>query len=104
MPLQLREQTDPKRLFSALADGLVDEESTSLTQFEENMLAAPTDADMQLAFWGLFLSMGVAAAAAWSAIRAYERNNESMAKGITWGMLGAFFPLPTVVVTAVIKD
>lgn len=104
MPLQLREQTDPKRLFSALGDALADEGSTSLAQFEESVLAAPSDEDMQLAFWGLLLSMGIAAGAAWSAIQAYERNNNSMGRGLAWGVLGAFFPLPTVLVTTFIKD
>jgi hypothetical protein len=104
MTLQLRPQNDMARLFSALGDDLAYEDSTSLTQFEENVLAADNASDAAalgsaLAI-GLIASAAVAFMASWSAIRGYERNAESLGAGLLWGLAGFMFPIPTAIVTA----
>jgi hypothetical protein len=104
MPLQLRPQNDMARLFSALGDDLTYEASTSLTQFEENVLAADaSDASgLSPAFaLGLLASAAIAFMASWSAIRGYERNGEELLPGLLWGFAGFLFPIPTAIVTAI---
>ena len=44
----------------------------------------------------LALSVLVAMAAAWVAVRAYERNDRSMPWALAWGALGYLVPVPAV--------
>jgi hypothetical protein len=52
------------------------------------------------ALYGLGISALIALAAGWSAIKAYERNNESVPWGLTWAVTGFLFPLPAVAYSA----
>lgn len=95
--LALRTPDDVKRLFTALADVPLLHENAGMSEVDE----------LGLAETGLFfntpamgLSLLVALATGWTAIKAYERN-DSMPMGLAWAALGFLFPVPAVVYTAV---
>jgi hypothetical protein len=95
--LALRTPDDVKRLFTALADVPLLHENAGMSEVDE----------LGLAETGLFfnapamgLSLVVALATGWTAIKAYERNG-SMQMGMAWAALGFLFPVPAVVYTAV---
>lgn len=95
----LRTPEDLRRLFSALGDDMEHETGAlSVAQVDAMALEA---AENDGAFAALGLTLVVALAAGWSAIRGYQRNMDSMPWGVTWGVLGFLFPVPAVVYSAV---
>jgi hypothetical protein len=101
MLYKLRTPEDVRRLFSALGDALVHESGAlSLAELDQLALAAPEDDG---SFAALYLSLVVAVAAGFSAIRGYQRNSGSMPWGVAWGALGYLFPVPAVVYSAVVQ-
>jgi hypothetical protein len=97
----LRTPDDLRRLFSALGDALVHESGAlSVAELDQMALAAPEDEGN---FMGLYLSVLVALAAGFSAVRGYQRNAGSMPWALTWGTMGYLFPVPAVVYSAVVQ-
>jgi hypothetical protein len=99
--LSLRTPEDVKRLFSALGDVPLTHESggLSVAQVDELSLSGALEGFGELDT-GFVLSLLVAAAAGYSAIKGYERNQGSLSWGLSWGVLGWAFPLPSVVYAA----
>ena len=97
MSLTLRTPDDITRLFTALGDSLTHESGGygSLSDIDELALSSLDEADTK----GIALSLAIALAAGWVAINGYERN-QSMGWGLTWAGLGYFFPLSSVIYTA----
>ena len=100
MAYQLRTPEDMWRLFSALGDTM-DHESGGLSIAQVDELALGAELTEEEGLYGLGLSLLVAVAAGWSAIKAYERNNGSMPWGLTWGVTGFLFPVPAAIYSAV---
>jgi hypothetical protein len=100
--LSVRTPDDVKRLFSALGGVALTHESggLSVAQVDELSLSGSMGGFGELDM-GFVLSLLVAAAAGYSAIRGYERNQGSMPWGLGWGLLGWAFPVPSVVYSAV---
>jgi hypothetical protein len=97
---QLRTAADVKRLFSALGDELEHEsmgDSLSLATVEQDALQAYTPEDLS----SLYISLLVAGATGWAAIKGFQRNAGSVPWGLAWGVLGFMFPVPAVVYSAV---
>lgn len=98
--LQLRQPTDAKRLLSALSPAPAGESPVDLSLYDIDERAllqasggpALDEVDMQ----ALALSVLVAMAAVWVAVRAYERNDRSMPWALAWGALGYLVPVPAV--------
>ncbi|MEE8615518.1 MAG: hypothetical protein V3T11_09950 [Roseateles sp.] len=99
----LRTPDDVRRLFSALGDELTHETGAlSVTDIDNMALnGVGLDALDEVDATGLGITVLVAMAAGWSAIKAYERNQHQMQWGLAWGVLGGLFPLPAVVYSAV---
>jgi hypothetical protein len=97
--MSLRTPDDVRRLFSALGDDLTHEDGAlSIAQIDEMALSdfeEPVDGS------SLGLTLLVAVATGWAAIKGYERNDESMGWGLTWASLGYLFPIPAVIYSAV---
>lgn len=101
--MQLRESTDLKRLFSALGEAQDDVLPDDLTLLDEQSLiiSPPLAGFEDFDTVGTGLSLFVALAAGWAAIKGYERNGRSIGWGLTWAAFGWLAPLPTLVVSAV---
>ena len=98
--LRLRTPEDVRRLFSALGDDLTHESGgLSVSQLDQMSLESLETLD-EVNMTGLTLSLAVAVATSWVAIKAYERNSGSMPWGLAWGGLGLLFPAPAVLYTA----
>lgn len=98
--LQLRTPDDVRRLFSALGDDLTHESGgLSVSEIDQMSLEAMEEVDPT----GLFLTLLVATLSGFTAIRGYERNNESMGWGLAWAGIGFLFPLPSLAYAAIRK-
>lgn len=99
--MSLRTPDDVRRLFSALGDEMRHEASgmgLSVAQIDELAL----EGSLEDFDWpALGLSFLVAAATGYTAIRGFQRNDDSMWWGLGWGALGFLFPVPATVFTAV---
>jgi hypothetical protein len=99
MTLQLRSPEDVKRLFSAVYDvsgamsdlTLADVDALALQNQDEGLSAVDTNS--------LALSLLIALATGWVAIRGYERNG-SLGWGLAWGVFGYLLPVPAVAISA----
>jgi len=96
---KLRTPDDVRRLFSALGDEMT-HEALSVADVDTMALEQPEDDGFVTT---LTLSLLVALAAGFSAVRGYQRNAGSMPWGLTWGALGYLFPVPAVVYSAVVQ-
>lgn len=104
MALQLRPAHDALRLFSALADA--DDFSDQLSLYDIDLAAVqPIDpaaaAAAGVTALAILLSLSVAAAVGWVAIKGYERNHGSMGWGIVNAVTGYVLPVPAAIYTAV---
>jgi hypothetical protein len=97
MNYALRTPDDIRRLFSALSDDLT-HENLSLTAVDAEALAPPEDDGL---LTSLGISLLIAVAAGWTAVKGYERNMGSVPWGVTWGVTGFLFPVPAIVYTAI---
>lgn len=102
MALQLRSPDDVKRLFSAL--GSLPRPETDLTVSDIDTLALHGDTDNLDAFDAIdpnsfMLSLLVAFATGWVAIRGYERN-KSVSWGLAWAAFGYLLPVPAIVASS----
>jgi hypothetical protein len=97
--LALRTPDDVRRLFSALGDDLT-HETGALSVAEIDELALSGDLE-EINVAGLGITLLVAVATSWVAIKGYERNHHAMGWGVTWGALGFLFPLPAMIYSAV---
>lgn len=96
---ELRNPDDVRRLFSALGDQMEHEAGAlSVAELDQMALQAVEDDGSMFA---LGLTLLVAAGAAWSAVRGYQRNDGSVPWGVAWGALGYLFPVPAIVYSAV---
>lgn len=99
---QLRTPDDVRRLFSALGEDLTHESAgLSVSQLDQMSLEAaePLSLD-EINVTGLSLSLLVAVATSWVAIKGFQRNRGSLGWGLAWGGFGLLFPAPAVVYTA----
>lgn len=95
----LRTPDDVRRLFSALGDVPFTHESGGLSVAQLDELAL-SQAVEEIDWSSIGVSLAVAAAAAFSAIKSFERNQGSMPWGVGWGLLGWMFPVPSVAYAA----
>ena len=105
--MQLRDSTDVKRLFSALGDtdDYLDINVDDLVQVDEQILVANDIQGLaEVDSGALTLSILVALASGWVAIRGYERHNRSIGWGLTWAAFGFLMPLPALAVSAFQQD
>jgi hypothetical protein len=98
MALQLRSPDDVKRLFSALRSELPPVSELTLADVDALALAGGSDSGglSEIDMSSLGLSLLVALATGWVAIRGYERGGGSMGWGLAWGLFGYLLPLPAV--------
>lgn len=94
MALQLRSPEDVKRLFSALGSLPPDPAQESLADIDALSLQ-PVGALDGVETNSLALSLLVALATGWVAIRAYERSR-SLGVGLAWASFGYLLPLPAI--------
>ncbi len=95
----LRTPDDVKRLFSALGDVPLTHETGALSVAQLDELAL-SQSDEPIEWGSVGLSLFVALAAGFSAIKGFERNNADLQWGLGWGLLGWLFPVPSVVYAA----
>ena len=106
MAIQLRSTDDVKRLFSAFGDLSLGGTDLSLHDVDEASLFVSRPGGIDLAdlsevdTGSLLLSLAVASATGWTAIKAYERNGRSVGWGLVWATLGFLMPLPAVAYAA----
>ena len=94
MVLQLRNADDVKRLFSALGEDPSSlQAALSIYDADEASLNAPGALEA-IDTTTFMLSLVVAVATGFSAIKGFERNGKSLGWGLTWGVLGFLMPLP----------
>ena len=98
--LTLRTPDDVRRLFSALGDVPLTHESGHLSVADVDQMALAGDLGDEVDMAVLGVSLIVAMASGWAAIKGYQRNQGSMGWGLTWAGLGFMFPLPAVAYTA----
>jgi hypothetical protein len=95
--IKLRSPEDVKRLFSALGDDMSPYASDlSVHDVDQVTLSEIPDID----WTGVGVSLLVVAAASYSAVQGYRRNNGSTGWGVAWGLLGFLWPTPAVVYSA----
>ena len=98
--ISLRTPDDVKRLFTALGDVPLMHEGggLSVAQLDEMSLSG---AGEEIDMTAVGVSVLVAVAAGYSAIKGFQRNMGSMPWGVGWGVLGWLFPVPSVVYATV---
>ena len=101
--IALRTPEDVRRLFSALGDDM-EHESGNLSLSDMEQLALAQAEEPGIDWSGVGVTIAVVIAAGWTAIKGYERNNESLPWGLSWGVLGYLFPIPAVIYSAVVTQ
>lgn len=99
--LQLRAPDDFRRLLSALSPVPFEDPAVDLSLYDIDERALMQRSEPALSLdnidgSALALSVLVAMATAWVAVRAYERHGESMTWALAWGAFGYLLPLPAV--------
>lgn len=94
MALQLRSPDDVKRLFSALSGLEASNEDLTLADVDSLALQG-SSALSEVDSSSVALSLLVAMATGWVAIRGYERN-KSVSWGLAWAGFGYLWPLPAI--------